>query len=115
MKENTNIEQNLLSDLSKLIEQAQRKVAVQINSNITMLFWQVGKRINEYILQNKRAEYGKVIVVTLSQELKKTYSRNFEERNLRRMIQFAEQFPNFEIVATLSPQLSWYYYRQPNS
>jgi len=101
------LEQSLLSDLSQLIEQAQRKVVIQINSGVSMLFWQVGKRISEHILQNKRAEYGKEIVVTLSRELKNKYGRNFEERNLRRMIQFAEEFSDFEIVATLSPQLSW--------
>ena len=101
----SNIEQNLLFDLTQLIEQAQRKVVIQINSGVSMLFWQVGKRISEHILQNQRAEYGKEIVVTLSRELKNKYGRNFEERNLRRMIQFAEKFSNFEIVATLSPQL----------
>jgi hypothetical protein len=35
------------------------------------------------------------------------YGRNFEEKNLRRMIQFAEQFKEEEIVVTLSRQLSW--------
>ena len=66
----SNIEQNLLFDLTQLIEQAQRKVVKQINSSVSMLFWQVGKRISEHILQNQRAEYGKEIVVTLSRELK---------------------------------------------
>jgi len=107
MKENVNIEKNLLTELSELIEQAQRKISVQINSGISLLFWQIGKRINAHILKNRRAEYGKEIVVTLSRELTKKYGRNFEERNLRRMIQFTEQFPDFEIVVTLSPQLSW--------
>ena len=64
-----NLEQSLLSDLSQLIEQAQRKIVIQINSGVSMLFWQVGKRISEHILQNKRAEYGKEIVVTLSPQL----------------------------------------------
>ncbi len=101
----SNIEQNLLFDLSQLIERAQRKIVIQINSGVSMLFWQVGKRISEHILQNKRAEYGKEIVVTLSRELKNKYGRNFEERNLRRMIQFAEEFSDYKIVATLSPPL----------
>ncbi len=55
----SNIEQNLLFDLSQLIERAQRKIVIQINSGVSMLFWQVGKRISEHILQNKRTEYGK--------------------------------------------------------
>ena len=36
-----------------------------------------------------------------------TNPKNFELRNLRRMMQFAEQFPNIEIVSPLATQLSW--------
>jgi hypothetical protein len=72
-----------------------------------MLFWQIGKRINEYVLQHKRAEYGQEIVSTVSTQLKEKYGKNFEERNLRRMMQFAEQFTDSEIVMALSRQLSW--------
>jgi len=50
--------------------------------------------------------YGKQIVVTLARQLTEKYGRNFEEKNLRRMLQFAEQFQNDEIVVTLSRQLS---------
>jgi len=100
-------EEVLLNELSQLIEQSQRQVVSQANSTLTMLFWHIGKRINENILQNKRAEYGKQIVVTLARQLTEKYGRNFEERNLRRMLQFAEQFPDKEIVVTLSRQLSW--------
>jgi hypothetical protein len=35
------------------------------------------------------------------------YGRGFAEKNLRRMVQFAEAFSDSEIVATLSRQLSW--------
>jgi predicted nuclease of restriction endonuclease-like (RecB) superfamily len=59
------------------------------------------------VLQNQRAGYGKQIVVTLSRQLTGKYGRNFEERSLRRMLQFAEQFQDIEIVSTLSTQLSW--------
>ena len=74
------------------------------------MFWQVGNRINQDILQNKRAEYGKQIVPTLSTQLENKYGRNFEVKNLRRMMQFAEQFTDFQIVVTLSRQLSWSHY-----
>jgi predicted nuclease of restriction endonuclease-like (RecB) superfamily len=64
-------------------------------------------RINNEILRNKRADYGKQIVSTLSTQLKDKYGRNFELGNLRRMIQFAEQFPDIQIVVPLARQLSW--------
>lgn len=35
------------------------------------------------------------------------YGRGFEEKSLRRMVQFAEVYPDEEIVASLIRQLSW--------
>lgn len=97
----------LLKELATLVEQSRKQVAVAANSTVTLLFWQVGKRINEHILQNKRAEYGKQIVQTVSTHLENRYGRNFSEKNVRRMMQFADQFTEFEIVVTVSRQLNW--------
>lgn len=100
-------EQDLFNEIATLVEQSKQQITVQVNSTLTLLFWHVGNRINEFVLQHERAEYGKQIVVTLSRQLVERYGINFEERNLRRMLQFAEQFSDFSIVSTLSPQLSW--------
>jgi len=89
------------------LSQSQQQVVTQANSTLTILFWHIGNRINKEILQNKRADYGKQIVVTLSRQLENKYGRNFELGNLRRMIQFAEQFPDIQIVVPLARQLSW--------
>ena len=102
-----NSEKALFEELSILIEQSQQQLIIHANSNLTMLFWHIGSRINKCILQNKRAGYGKQIVITLSQELTNKFGKNFEEKNLRRMLQFAEQFTESSIVVTLSRQLSW--------
>lgn len=102
-----NTEQTLLNELSQLIEQSQQLVVSHTNSTVTMLFWYIGNRINENILQNKRADYGKQIVSTLATQLKDKYGKNFELRNVQRMLQFAEQFPDNSIVVALSRQLSW--------
>ena len=97
----------LFSDLSSLIEEARSAVRTHANSTLTMLFWHIGKRINEDILQNKRAEYGKQIIPDMAVQLSGKYGKNFELRNLWRMMQFAEEFPDEQIVVTLSRQLSW--------
>ncbi len=111
MADNSNISilpnRDLLNELSQLIEQSKQQVAVQANSAVTILFWQIGNRINQDILQNKRAEYGKQIVSTVATQLENKYGRNFEIKNLRRMMQFAEQFTDFQIVVPLARQLSW--------
>ncbi len=44
------------------------------------------------------------IVTTLATQLVASYGRSFEARNLRRMMQFAEQFPDFGIVSPLATQ-----------
>jgi predicted nuclease of restriction endonuclease-like (RecB) superfamily len=100
----------LYNELSLLIEKNKQKVVSHAKSTINLLFWQVGKRINDKILHNKRAEYGAQIIPALAERLSATYatySRNFELRNLRRMMQFADEFPDKKIVSTLSTQLSW--------
>ena len=74
---------------------------------LTLTYWHVGKKINEHILENKRAEYAQEIVSTLSTQLEKAYGRSFNEKNLRRMMRFAEVFSDFTIVAPLVRQLSW--------
>lgn len=55
----------------------------------------------------ERADYGEAIVTTLSRQLVLEFGRGFTDKNLRRMIQFAEAFPDEQIVATLWRQLSW--------
>jgi predicted nuclease of restriction endonuclease-like (RecB) superfamily len=97
----------LVDEISALIEQSRHTMYAQANSATVLLFWKIGQRVKNEILKNKRADYGKEIVVTLSRQLTEKYGRSFEEKNLRRMIQFAEQFIDEEIIVTLSRQLSW--------
>ncbi len=51
-----NTDNSLFQDLAKIIEQGKKQVAVQVNSTLTITYWQVGKRINEDVLQNQRAD-----------------------------------------------------------
>lgn len=107
MKKEVTLQESLITDLRTLINEARNKVALIVNTEITLLYWHIGKRINKEVLGNQRAEYGKQIVSTVSTQLTKEYGRGFELRNLRRMMQFAELFPDFQIVAPLARQLSW--------
>jgi predicted nuclease of restriction endonuclease-like (RecB) superfamily len=100
-------EQKLFNEISALIEQSRRAIYKQSNRISVLLFWNIGKCINDDILENKRAEYGKQIVSQLATQLTEKYGRSFEVRNLRRMMQFAEQFLDFEIVSQVATQLSW--------
>jgi predicted nuclease of restriction endonuclease-like (RecB) superfamily len=97
----------LLGDIRGLIEQARQQVARTVSSTIVRLYWHIGTRIREDLLHEQRAEYGEQIVQTVSGQLTLEYGRGFTEKGVRRMIQFAETFPDERIVATLSHQLSW--------
>jgi len=100
-------EDTLYKELSYLIEKSKQKVVSQVKSTVNILFWQVGKKINDEILHNKRAEYGSQIVANLAARLTVQFGRSFELKNLRHMMQFAEQFPDRKIVVPLARQLSW--------
>jgi predicted nuclease of restriction endonuclease-like (RecB) superfamily len=97
----------LLADLREMILQAREGVARAVDSGMTVLYWNVGRRIRQDILGEKRAEYGKQIVSALSTQLVAEFGRGFTEKNLRRMVQFAEVFPDQEIVVSLLRQLGW--------
>lgn len=97
----------LLEDLCSMIEKTRHSISSAINASLTLLYWHVGDRIRREILQEIRAEYGRSIVATLSRQLVLEYGNGFTDKNLRRMIQFAEVFPDEQIVVSLIRQLSW--------
>lgn len=102
-----NTELALFTDIARLIDESKSYVAYTVNAALTILYWKIGKRINNEVLDNKRAEYGKQIVVSLSQQLGNEYSNSFSDKNIRRMMQFAEVFADEAIVVSAIRQLSW--------
>ena len=102
-----NTEEQLFKDVARLIDECKQYVAHTVNATLSLLYWKIGKRINADVLHNKRAAYGKHIIVSLTRQLETTYGKGFEEKNIRRMMQFAEVFPDEKIVASLIRQLSW--------
>jgi hypothetical protein len=101
----------LVKDLRDLIDNARRRVAVTVNAEISMLYWQVGNRINKEILKGDRAEYGKQVLEDLSVELTKVYGRGWTYRQLCYCLTFVEVFPDSAIMNTLCSQLSWSHFR----
>jgi predicted nuclease of restriction endonuclease-like (RecB) superfamily len=102
-----NTEQALFTDIARLIDESKSYVAYTVNATLTILYWKIGKRINDDVLNNKRAAYGKQIVVSLSRQLGNEYGSSFSDKNIRRMMQFAVAFPDEQIVASAMRQLSW--------
>lgn len=102
---------HLLLAVKQLIEQGKQQIAVSVNTTMSVLYWQIGKRINDDVLQNQRAEYGKQIIPTLSRHLTQEYGNGWGEKHLRQCMQFAQAFPDEQIVYTLCRELSWSHLR----
>ncbi len=66
----SNITNNtIFEQIKNLIELTKQNVAIAVNSSLTIMYWEIGNKINQDILKNLRAEYGKEIVVTVSRQL----------------------------------------------
>ena len=102
---------NLVVELKSLIASTKEQVAVSVNSSLTLMYWQIGYKINEDILKNSRAEYGKEILQTVSAKLTEEFGQGYSYSSLTRMMKFAQYF-TFENIATLSQQLSWSHFKE---
>ena len=97
----------LFDDIVQMIEQGQQRVATEVNSTIVLLYWSIGRRINDEILEDKRAEYGDEVIDGVSKQLSLSFGKGYSRSALFRMVRFARFYPDHKIVATVSRQLSW--------
>ncbi len=72
-----NSSNGLIGDIRKMIEESRLSVAVSVNAALTMLYWRIGKRVNEEVLKGERANYGEEIVSMLSIQLVIDYGNGF--------------------------------------
>jgi len=105
------INKELLNSIIALVDDSRRNVAITVNSELTILYWQIGKQINEEILKQGKADYGKTIIKELSKDLINLYGRGFSEANLYNFIKFHELFPEEQIFYSLSRKLTWTHIR----
>ncbi|PAW79256.1 MAG: hypothetical protein B9S32_04695 [Verrucomicrobia bacterium Tous-C9LFEB] len=96
----------LLGDLSGLLEQARRATARSVNSIMTAVYWETGRRIVEHEQGGKkRAGYGEALLDRLAVDLTKKFGRGFARPNLIRARQFYIAFPAATIRSTASNEL----------
>jgi len=105
-------EEGLFDYLVGLVEQAGRVASAQLNATLTTRNWLIGRAIRLNILQQRRAEYGKQIVASLTQQLTARFGAGFDRTNVSRMMRFAEVYPQFDTIASLAHQLSWTHIRE---
>lgn len=110
-KLDTNDAPKLLNSIIGLIDQTRHIVAKTVNQELTLLYWNIGKTINDDILKNDRADYGKKLILNLSDELSNRYGSGFNKRNLHSFIKLSAVFQDITIVHTVCAQLSWSHIR----
>ncbi|MCU7617352.1 PDDEXK nuclease domain-containing protein [Chryseobacterium sp. PBS4-4] len=76
----------LLQNISALLENARKKVAVAVNQTMVLTYFEIGRMIVEDEQNGeKRAEYGKAVLKDLSSHLTVRFGKGFSVENLDRM------------------------------
>ena len=94
--------------LKKVLEDARKRVYHNVQSEMVLSYWQIGKMIVEKQGGESRAKYGDGLIKELSIQLTKDFGKGFTTRNLWAMKQF---FLCFQKVHAVCAQLSWSHYR----
>ena len=86
--------QGLIEELRQLIGDTRQQAVVLVNVSLTALYWEMGSRIARELLRGDRASYGEALIGEVARHLTMEYGRGFTKKNLWRMVQFAEGFPD---------------------
>lgn len=80
-----------------------------INSAMTLTYWEIGRLIVEEEQKGKdRADYGKQLISSLANRLKKEFGNGYSEPSLWNYRQFYQAFP---ILSAVRRELTWTHYR----
>lgn len=109
---NIEVGTQLFGEVRQLIDGAKQRAATAVNRELSLLYWHIGRRLDQEILSGMRADYGQQVIASLSQQLKAEYGRGWSKRQLHYCLQFAQYFPGEQIVHAVSAQLSWTHLRQ---
>src|SRR5271165_5048211 len=72
--------------IAMLLEEARRQSARHVNAILTATYWDIGRRIVEFVQAGEsRAEYGEEVLARLSRDLTKKFGRGFGPVNLNEM------------------------------
>ena len=93
----------VIDNIKKQIRSAQHKSILSANKEMIILYWNIGKIIDEH------SEWGNKFLYNLSSEINKEFpsTKGFSVRNLQNMVKFYREYPEIEIVQTLVAQIPW--------
>ncbi len=93
----------ILNDIKIDIKNTQRKTIIEANSNLIMLYFRLGKILDDNF------EYGNKFIDDVARELNLEFPKikGFSVRNLKYMKTFYNEYKNDELVQQLVAQLPW--------
>ena len=96
---------SVIESIKTEISKAQYNAALQVNKELTLLYYHIGRIINEH------KSWGNKFIDNLARDIKIAYpnSAGYSVRNLKYMAKFAAEYPDEEFVQTVSAQIPWYH------
>lgn len=93
-------------DIKERILASQVKAAVAVNRELIELYWEIGFALS---IKQQEAGWGAKVVEKLARDLKSSlpHMKGFSLTNLKYMIQFAKEYPDFKISQQLVGQIPW--------
>lgn len=94
---------SVIGNIKQEIRTAQYHVALQANSELVLLYYEIGLTINKHKI------WGNKFIESLSKDIAAEFPdmKGFSVRNLKYMSRFAEVYPDQQFVQTVSAQIPW--------
>lgn len=94
---------NIVESIKSEIKSAQYKAALSVNRELIVLYYNIGKIINEHKV------WGNRFIDNLAADIKLSFPsiKGYSVRNLKYMSKFAETYPDEQFVQTVSAQIPW--------
>lgn len=103
------LKKDLIRQIQSIIANAKERAVRSVDTERVLMYWQIGKVIFEEEQQGKdRADYGKFLIKSISDEFQPLFGTGFSVRQLERNRQFYRLFPN---TSALRTQFSWTHYK----
>lgn len=93
-------------EIKEKILTSQVKAALAVNHELINLYWEIGSKIH---LKQKDEGWGAKTIENLAKDLKSTFPemKGFSLTNIKYMVQFAKEYPEFAISQQVVGQIPW--------
>ena len=100
---NSNEYLQIIETIKGQIKGAQYQAALNVNRELIMLYYHIGKVINEH------KTWGSKFIENLAADIRISFPnvKGYSVRNLKYMANFAETYPDEAFVQTVSAQIPW--------